>query len=148
VHRVDAKHPPHPFSNLDRCTHHRLHAGFAGLAYVRPAGGLRVIVDACGPPGAEDQRGDVVPLGGQFVPRPGDPCLCLSGKRQESGSLVRFVARKRRSIDAHQPADFINNRVKDLYGGHAPREEPGYPPKRGLLSLDLREMRINSGAIR
>ena len=31
---------------------------------------------------------------------------------------------------------------------HAPGEECGYAPKRGLLTLDLREMRISSGAIR
>ena len=42
----------------------------------------------------------------------------------------------------------VNDRVKDLFGGHAPGEERGDAPKRGLLGLDLREMRISSGAIR
>ena len=62
--------------------------------------------------------------------------------------LVGFVARKGRSVDAHQRADFVNDRVKDLSGGHAPHEERGDAPKRSLLGLDLREMRIHSGAIR
>jgi hypothetical protein len=89
-----------------------------------------------------------VPLGGQLVPRRGGPCVRLGRKRQEGGRLVGFVARKSRSIDAHQRTDFVNDRVEDLSGGHAPREERGDAPKRSLLGLDLREMRISSSAIR
>jgi hypothetical protein len=59
-----------------------------------PASGFRVIVDACRSPGAQDQRGDVVPLGGQLVTRYGDPRFCLGGKRQERGSLRAFVAQE------------------------------------------------------
>jgi hypothetical protein len=33
------------------------------------------------------------------------------------------------------------------HGRHAPGEECGDAPKRGLLGLDLREMRISNGAI-
>ncbi len=88
------------------------------------------------------------PLRGQFVPRQDDPCVCLGGKRQDCGSLVGFVAHKTRSLDAHEQTDFVNDRVEHLFGRHAPGEERGDAPKRGLLGLDLREMRISSGAIR
>ena len=54
--------PQHPVSNLDGCTHGRPNAAFAVPAYLLTAGGLRVIVDAYGPPGAQDQGGDVAPL--------------------------------------------------------------------------------------
>jgi hypothetical protein len=67
--------------------------------------------------------------------------------RQDGGSLVGFVAHKTRSLDAHQRTDFVDDRLKDLFGRHAPREQRGDPAKRGLLSLDLREMRNSSGAI-
>jgi hypothetical protein len=115
---------------------------------VLAAGGLRVIVDARGPPGAEDQGGDVVPLCGQFVYRQLDRCVCFGGNCQEGGSLVDFVAHKTHSLDAHDRTDFVNHRVKDLFGRHAPGEERGYATKRGLLGLDLGEMRISSSAIR
>lgn len=88
------------------------------------------------------------PSGGQSVLRHGDPCVCLGGKRQQSGSFVSFVARKRRSVDAHQRANFVDDRVKDLFSRHAPGEERCDTPERGLLGLDLREMRIGSAAIR
>ena len=85
----------------------------------------------------------------QFVPHQVGPCVCLGGNRQTGGSLpVGVVPHKTRSLDAHQRTDFVNDRVKDLFGRHAPGEECGYAPKRGLLTLDLREMRISSGAIR
>ena len=77
-----------------------------------------------------------------------DACVCLGGNRQKSGSLVGFVAHNSRGVDAHERTDFINDRVKDLFGGHAPGEECGDAPKCGLLGLDFREMRINSGAMR
>jgi hypothetical protein len=57
---------------------------------------------------------------------------------------ARFVPQKTRSLDAHQRTDFVNDRVKDLFGRHAPGEERGDAPKRGLLGLDLREMRISA----
>lgn len=113
-----------------------------------PAGGLCVIVDACGLPGAQDQAADVVPLCGHFFIHQGDLCACLGGKRQDGDSLVGFVAPKSRTFDADEQTDFVNDRVKDLFGGHAPSEECGDPPKRGLLGLDLRETRISSSAIR
>ena len=72
----------------------------------------------------------------------------LGGNRQDGGSVVSLVAPKTRSLDAHERTDFVNDRVKDLFGGHAPGEERGDAPKRGLLGLDLREMRMSSGAIR
>jgi hypothetical protein len=81
-----------------------------------------------------------VPLGGQLVPRRGDPCVCLGGNRKERGSIVGVVARKRRSVDAHQRADFLDDRVEDLSGRRASGDECGDAPKRGLLGLDLREM--------
>jgi hypothetical protein len=43
---------------------------------------------------------------------------------------------------------FVNDPLKDLFGRDAPGEECGDAPKRGLLGLNLSEMRINSGAIR
>jgi hypothetical protein len=89
-----------------------------------------------------------VPLHGQFVHRQVERRACLGGNRQEGRSLVGFVAHKTRSVDAHQRTDFGNDRLKDLFGGHAPGEERGDAPKRGLLGLDLSEMRISSGAIR
>jgi len=68
------------------------------------------------------------------------------GARAWGGSIVGLVAHKRRSLDAHEQTGFVNDRVKDLFGGHAPGEECGDAPKCGLLGLDFREMRINSGA--
>jgi hypothetical protein len=89
-----------------------------------------------------------VPFRGQLVHRHLDRCVCFGGNRQESGSPVGFVAHKTHSLDAHERSDFANDRVKDLFGGHAPGEQCGDAPKRGLLGLDLGEMRISSGAIR
>jgi hypothetical protein len=90
----------------------------------------------------------VVPLRGQLVPRQDARNAFIGGNRQESGSLVGFVAHKRRSVDAHQRTDFVNDGVKDLFGRHGPGEECRDAPKCCLLGLDLREMRISSGAIR
>jgi hypothetical protein len=47
-----------------------------------------------------------------------------------------------------ESTDLLNDGFKDLFGRHAPGEERGDPPKRGLLGLDLREMSIRNGAIR
>ena len=69
------------------------------------------------------------------------------GARAWGGSIVGLVAHKSRSVDAHERTDFVYDRVEDLFGRHAPGEECGDAPKRGLLGLDLREMRISSGAI-
>ena len=148
LHRVDGKQPPHPFSKLDGCTHGRPNTGFAEPAYLIPAGRLRVIVDACGPPGAQDQAADVVPLSGEiFVHRQGDLCACLGGNRQNSDSLVGFVAPKNRTVDTHEQTDFVNDGVKDLVRRNASSKQSRNASKRGLLGLDLREMRISSGAI-
>src|SRR5205814_7569420 len=122
-------------------------SGFAGLAYVLPTGGFRVVVDACGPLGAQDQTGDVVPLCGQFVSRLGDPCVSLGGKRQESGSRVGFVACESRSVNADERTDFVNDCLEDLFGGHAPGEERGDAPERSLLGLALSVMRVSSGTV-
>jgi hypothetical protein len=74
-------------------------------------------------------------------------CRCLfqlSRARPPGG----FVARKSRSVGAHERTDFVADRVKDLSSRHAPSKERGDAPKRSLLGLDLREMRTNSSAIR
>ena len=89
-----------------------------------------------------------MPLGGQFVPRHGDLRILLGGNRQESGGRVGLVARKRRSVDTHQRADFVDDGVKDLSGRHAPGDKCGDAPKRGLLGLDLREVLLRRCALR
>jgi hypothetical protein len=89
-----------------------------------------------------------VPLSGQFhVHRLGDLCACLGGKRQDGDSLVGLEAPKNRTIDTHEQTDFANDGVKDLVRRNARSKQSRYAPKRGLLGLDLREMRISSGAI-
>jgi hypothetical protein len=85
---------------------------------------------------------------GHAVHRLVDPCVCLGGNRQDCGGLVGFVPQKTRTVDAHERTDFVNDRVEDLFGRHAPGEECGDAPKRSLLGLDLSEMRISNGAIR
>ena len=89
-----------------------------------------------------------MPLRRDLAYRQVDRCVCVGGNRQQGGSLVGLVAHKRRSLDAHEHTGFVNDRVKDLFGGHAPGEECRDAPKCGLLGLDFREMRINSGAMR
>jgi hypothetical protein len=41
---------------------------------------------------------------------------------------------------ARRPSRTASSTVKDLFGGHAPGEECGDAPKRGLLGLDVGEM--------
>ena len=89
-----------------------------------------------------------MPLSGHFfVHRLGDLCACLGGKRQDGDRFVGFVAPKNRTVDTHEQTDFVNDGVKDLVRRNAPSKQSRYAPKRGLLGLDLREMRISSGAI-
>jgi hypothetical protein len=79
---------------------------------------------------------------------PGEATRAFPSAESARSVAVGFVARQSRSVDAHQRADFANDRVKDVSGGHTPSNERGDAPKRGLLGLDLREMRVNTGAIR
>ena len=74
-------------------------------------------------------------------------CACLGGNRQDGDSLVGFVAPKNRTVDTHEQTDFVNDGVKDLVRRNAPSKQSRYASKRGLLGLDLRKMRISSGAI-
>ena len=89
-----------------------------------------------------------MPLSGKIlVHRQGDLCACLGGNRQDGDSLVGFVAPKHRTVDTHEQTDFVNDGVEDLVRRNAPSKKSRYASKRGLLGLDLREMRVSSGAI-
>jgi hypothetical protein len=136
------------FSKLDGRTHGRPNTGLTKPAYVLPAGGLRVIVNACGPPGTQDHAKDVVALSG-YLGRQGDACVFIGGNCKEGGSLVGFEAAETCSVDIEERAHFFNNRVEDLFGWNAPGEERRDAPQRSLLGLDLNEkMRIIGLTIR
>ena len=89
-----------------------------------------------------------MPLRGQLVPRRADTCAWLGGNGHDGASLIRLVAPKTRTVVAHKLTDFINDRVKDLLGRHAPREKRGDATKRGLLGLDPRESRSTISDVR
>jgi hypothetical protein len=89
-----------------------------------------------------------VPLSGKIlVHREGDLCACLGGNRQDGDGLVGFVASKDRTVDTHEQTDFVNDGVEDLVRRNTPGKQSRYASKSGLLGLDLREMRVSSGAI-